>query len=349
MATKSKSKKRGSKETQEFLRTRLIELVKGGKTRRQAAIALGVSYTAALNWYRAYLKKGAAALVSCKRGRKKGQGAKLTENQAKQLKRLLTDKTPDQLKLPFMLWERKAVQQIIERKFALKLGLTTVGKLLRELGFTAQRPSRRYQERDTAEVEQWKKETYPRIKEEAAKEGAEIHWCDEAGLCNRSSSAAKGYSLKGKTPVQTEPSQKVRVNHISSVSNQGIMRFMVYEGSFTKEVLIKFLERFMQTMKGKKAVIIMDNHPVHKKSKDVRQWLEKNKEKIRVEYLPRYSPELNPDEYLNGDVKRNAHQGSLPRTKKELARCARAILRKISRSPKRVRSYFKREHTLYAA
>ena len=211
-----------------------------------------------------------------------------------------------------------------------------------------QRPATRFYEQQPKAVQRWLKERYPAIVERARQQGAEIQWADEAGVSTSSSSGARGYARKGRTPVLKRVARPSRINHISSVTNQGRMRFMIYKGTFTAETFIKFLNQSVKAARGRKIIQIVDNLRVHH-SKAVKSWLEGREALVELEYLPAYSPELNPDEYLNHDVKANVHRRAMPRNEQELKCNVEQHLSLIARSPKRVRSYFQARHIRYAA
>ena len=284
-------------------------------------------------------RHGDKALRSRKRGRKPGQRRSLSPGQEARLKRLVIDRTPDQLKLPFMLWERRAVQELISREFAVEMPLRTVGEYLLRWGLTCQRPACAFYEQQPKAVQQWLEERYPAILEKAKAQGAEIQWSDEAGVTTSSAAGARGYAPRGETPVLKRAARPARINHISSVTNQGKMRFMIYEGTMTAARFIKWLEQSIKGARWRKIIMIVDNLRVHH-SKQVRAWLKGKEARIELEHLPAYSPELNPDEYLNHDVKTNVHRRSMPRGMGELRANVRSHLRRIQRSPRRVRSYF---------
>jgi transposase len=163
-----------------------------------------------------------------------------------------------------------------------------------------------------------------------------------------SAAGARGYARKGRTPVLKRVARPSRINHISSVTNQGKMRFMIYRGTFTAEVFIKFMKQSVKAARGRKIIQIVDNLRVHH-SKAVQEWLAGKEALIELEYLPAYSPELNPDEYFNNDVKANVHRRAMPRNQQELERNVKQHLKLIARRPERVRSYFRAKHIQYAA
>lgn len=259
---------------------------------------------------------------------------------------MIRDRCPDQLKLPFALWTRIAVQQLIEQLWSVHMPIRTVGDYLKRWGFTPQKPLKRAYEQNPKVVKKWLDEQYPAIAERAKAEEAEIHWGDETGLLNNSY-YGRSYSPAGKTPAIELPVKREHINMISSVTNQGKVRFMLYQDAMNAKTLIKFMRRLVKDT-DRKVFLILDNLRAHH-SKPVKAWLEKNIEKIEVFYLPAYSPELNPDEYLNRDLKMGVHSGKPPRTKEQLKSKSIRHLRMLQKKPARVQNYFKHPKVGYAA
>ena len=314
-----KSKSKGTQETQETIRQRAIAAVKRGRTMKEVAGTFGVSYSAVRTWNKKHKSGGCRALRSAKRGRRTGEKRHLDARQEAQLRRWIIDSTPDQLKLPFMLWERRAVQELIERRFGLVMPLRTVGEYLARWGFSCQRPAVRFDEpfgpelmaegQQPRAVRKWLKEKYPAIARRAREQGAEIHWADETGVSTSSASGARGFAPKGQTPLLKRPARALRIKVISSVTNQGKARFMIYKKHFSAAVFIKFLRQIVRGAKGRRVIVIVDNLRVHH-AKPVQEWLASNRDRIVVEYLPAYSPELNPDEYLSTAISRPMSTGA---------------------------------------
>lgn len=253
---------------------------------------------------------------------------------------------PDQLKLPFALWTRHAVQRLIEAEYGVVLPLRTMGEYLKRWGYTPQRPAKRAYEQCPKAVGKWLNEVYPTIAARAKAEGAEIHWGDETGL-RSDHQAGCSYAKAGRTPVAKVPAKRVRVQLISTVTNRGTLRFMHYRGAMNSRLLIRFFKRLIADTEGK-VFVILDNLRVHH-SKAVKAWLAEHGDAIEVFYLPAYSPERNPDEYLNGDLKRSVH-GEIPaRSEAEMRRKTTSRLRSIQKRPAHVRAYFKNEFVKYAA
>jgi transposase len=274
---------------------------------RAISQALGVSERHTSNTWRSYLKDGKTAIELGKRGRRHGEQRTLSVQQEKELKNLVIDKTPEQLKLSFTLWTRDAVRLWIKKRYGIDMPIRTVGEYLKRWGFTSKKPLKRAYEQNPKAVRKWLDEEYPTIAVRAKEEGGEIHWADETGIESNEYSA-KGYALKGRTPVLRLNVRKKHIGMISSVSNQGQVRFMMYRDAMHADLFITFLRRLIKDT-GRKVFLIIDNLRTHH-SKKVSAWLKDHEEEIEVFYLPAYSPELNPDEYLNNDLKGRIRSGS---------------------------------------
>ena len=161
-------------------------------------------------------------------------------------------------------------------------------------------------ERNPAQVRYWLQAKYPAIKAQAKTEGACIWWGDESGLRSDHQTGTT-WGEKGKTPVVKKSGKRFGCNMLSAITNQGDLRFMVFEKRFTAPIFLDFLERLVKSAPGRKVFLIVDRHSVHR-SKAVAVWLEKNAGKLSLFLLPPYSPELNPDELLNQDLKNNARR-----------------------------------------
>jgi transposase len=270
----------------------------------------------------------------------------LSETQAKEIQKLICDKSPDQLKLAFALWTRKAVQGLIQQRFQIVMPIRTVGDYLARWGFTPQKPAKRAYEQQPAAVKKWLDEEYPAIARKAKDEPADIYWGDETGVRN-DCQHGRSYAPKGKTPVLRLPAKRTSLNMISALTNQGKVRFMIYRENMTAQVLITFMQRLVKDA-PRKVFLILDNLKVHH-AKLVQEWLAEHREQIEVFYLPSYSPELNPDEYLNCDLKDGVHSAPPTRTEKTLREKVTSHMRKLQKLPERIVKYFKHPSIAYAA
>ena len=335
-----------SPEVQQQLRNQAIRLRRSGRKHKEIAEIIGVYHTTVCKWCRAYKTGGAKGVMIQKRGRRHGTCRTLSPEQEKGLRLMIRDKTPDQLKLPFALWTRLSVQQVLRQEWEIRMPIRTVGEYLKHWGFTPQKPLRRAYEQNPAAVKKWLVEQYPAIARRAKKEQAEIHWGDETGLSN-GYQYGRSYAPRGQTPVMRVCVRKESIGLISTVTNQGQMRFMVYREAMNASTMKTFLRRLVKDL-DRKVFLIIDNLKVHH-SKLVTQWLEEHKEQIEVFYLPAYCPELNPDEYLNNDLKTGVYGGDPARTRSQLKRKTLSHLRVLQKQPKLVKRFFEHPKVAYAA
>lgn len=335
-----------SQDAQEALRRQVVRLRESGRSNKETAEIVGISQAhASIVWQR-YKKEGPDSVAKGKRGRRHGDQRDLTSAQEAEIQKILIDKRPSQLKLTFALWTRDAVKQLIELRFGYSMPIRTVGEYLKRWGFTPQKPAKWAKEQSSPAVARWLVTGYPAIAERAKREKAEIHWGDETGI-QTGANVERGYSPKGKTPVVRLTAKRQRVNMISSVTNQGKVRFMFYRDNMNSKKLIDFMGRLVKDA-GKKVFLILDNLKVHH-SAPVKKWLQENREKIELFFLPPYSPELNPDEFLNNSLKGHVHSGERANTVNELEAKARKHMRRLQNRPAKVKHFFQKRSVAYAA
>lgn len=328
---------------QEDLRRRVVAAVRDqGMSQVRAAAAFQVSRGSIHNWLRAVERGGAPALAARKRGPK--PRSRLASHQAATIVRIIEDRCPDQLRLPFALWTREAVGELIARRTGLHVSVWTVGRYLRHWGFTPQKPLRRAYEQDPAAVRKWLDEEYPAIRRQAKAEKREIYWGDEMGM-RSDHQVGTSYGRCGRTPTIPGTGKRFGCNMISAITNRGHLLFMVFKRRFTAKVFVEFLRRLVRQVWG--LFLIVDGHPVHR-SAAVKRWLAEHPE-LRLFGLPGYSPKLNPDELLNQDVKSNAVGRRRPQDQDEMVSTVRSYLRSTQQQPQIVQQYFHQKDVRYAA
>jgi transposase len=333
-------------EAQAELRRTAVRLVGEGRSRTEVAGLLSVTRETVGRWVKAHRAGGERALDARRRGRRPGH-TKLTDAQQLRIAKLVAGKNPDQLKLPGFLWTRALVAQLIDRELGIEVSEETVGRYLRAWGFSPQKPMRRAYEQSDEAVRQWLEERYPQIEKRARRERAEILWADESGL-RSDHTAGRTWAPKGKTPVTKGTGKRFKANMIAAISNTGTLRFRVFDERFTGPLFLDFLKRLVKDNKGRKIMLILDGHPAHR-ARIVRDWVAANRELIELHFLPGYSPELNPAECLNQDVKTNALGKRRPLNLTELKADVRRFLRSCQRRPAKVARYFHERHVRYAA
>lgn len=337
-SSKETDHRKSSPSTVYELKKVALKLRKNNKTVQEIAEITGLSDQTVRNLFRQYDKGGISAIKPKIRGRRQGDKRHLTQQQEKEIFSLLVDKNPEQLKIKGCLWTRDSVRELIKRKYGIDMPIRTVGEYLKRWGLTVQRPAKREMEQKTEQVEAWLNEQYPNIHNEAKAENAVIYWGDETAVQN-TANYARGYSLKGKTPILKVKAKKMHINMISAINNQGKLHFLLYSDAINSDKLISFMEAIIRTNDSKKVYLILDNLRVHH-SKVVSEWVDEHKSEIRLFHLPPYSPEYNPDEYLNNDLKRNIGTQSMVKTVEELESNTSDFMDKLSSDPDHVKSYF---------
>ena len=335
-----------SPQMQYEIRKQVVRLRQQGISNNAVAEGLGISVGRASKIWQSYKKEGIKAIRLGQRGRRAGEQRTLSADQESALRRAMIDKTPDQLKLPFALWTRDAVRQLIQQKFGIAMPIRTVGEYLKRWGFTPQKPIKRAYEQNSEAVKQWLETDYPAIASRAKQEKAEIHWGDETGI-QTGANCVRGFAPQGETPVIRMVAKKSHISMISAITNSGKVRFTMYRDAMNTEIMIKFMARLIKDA-GRKVFLILDNLRVHH-GKKVKNWLEKHRDQIEVFHLPSYSPELNPDEYLNGNLKTKVHSGAPVRNQADLEKKTRSFMRTLLKRPAHVRNYFKHPKVAYAA
>jgi len=327
-------------------RKQVIRLHLSGQTRSEIAGLVMLSYTAVSKIVKLFETGGMAALKLKRRGRSLGQVRRLTAEQEAQIQRLIIDNRPEQIKMDFALWNRAAVSQLIERQCGVVLPVRTVGQYLQRWGFTPQKPIKKAYEQRPEAVNKWLDQEYPEIAKRARAQGGEIHWGDETALVN-TDVRGRGFAPKGNTPVVYAPGTRQRLSMIATVTNKGQARWQIIDGNFNADRLIEFLSSLIKDA-GRKVFLILDNLRVHH-SKPVKAWLAENKEKIECFYLPSYSPELNPEERLNADIKQAMRKKVPVRSKEKLRMAVTEHMESLERQPERIVSFFGDPRVKYAA
>jgi transposase len=335
-----------SDEVLEALRLRALRGCQLGLSEGEVAEILGVARETVCRWWSAYADHGVSALPQRRSGRPLGSGRLLTDAQAERLQGLLRTHQPEEVGIAAPLWTRRAVRDLIRKEYQLDLAERTVGRYLKRWGFTAKRPRRHARDQDPEEVRQWLEETYPAIAARAEQEGAEIHWGDEVGVA-ADHQPALGYAPRGEPATQDVPDLHLRASQISTVTNRGEVRFMTYTRTMNAALFLVFLERLLRSTTGK-VFLIVDRLRAHM-TPAVQAWVAARPERLEVFYLPPYAPELNPDAYLNNDLKGQVNATGLPHNKAEVRSHIQGFMRQLLHLPEHVMNYFQHPSVQYAA
>jgi transposase len=279
-------------------RLRAVQLLKEGNEAALVARMFGVSRAIVFRWQQKYDGGGPAALETKKTP---GPASRLSPTQMSQLYAIITGCDPRQVQFDFGLWTRKIIRDLIRRQFGIKFSEVQVGRLLKKMGLSAQRPLYRAYQRDPERVAEWKRVIYPGIRRLAADEGASIFFEDEASV-RTDHHAGTTWGPVGQTPVVVRTGERKSVNMVSAISPRGELRFRVQEGRMNAARFIDFLKALLDSVPGK-IFLIVDGHPVHRARK-VREFAENEADgRLKLFFLPPYSPDLNPDEWVWNNVK----------------------------------------------
>jgi transposase len=331
---------------QEERRRQVIGLRQAGTTYDAIAAQVGLTRTGVFDICKRFAERGAAGLKSGPRGPEPGTGRYLDAAQEAAVRDLIRRHTPDELGLPFALWSRAAVRELVLRRCGVELAVRTMGTYLARWGFTAQKPLRRAYEQDPAAVRRWLRQDYPALAARAKRARGVIFWGDETGL--RSDDVrGRCYAPRGRTPLVRVCHRRAGLSLLSAVTNKGELRWMVVEGAVNAPTLIRFLQRLVREAR-RKVFLILDRLKAHR-ARLTRDWLAEHRAEIEVTYLPSYSPELNPDEGVHADLKQAVPRKAPARSKQQLKRAAISHMRSLSKRPKRIRSIFQHQQFRYAA
>lgn len=327
--------------TLQVMRQRAVKAVKEGQTVANVAATLGVNIRTVFRWLSDYANGGQTALLA---KTIPGRPPKVTVEEMAWIAKTVRDKTPWQMKLELGLWTLALIGEVIYRQFGKRLTKPSVGRIMRILGFTPQKPLYRAWQQDPVLVEAWQAEEFPVLQAEAKRAGAVIYFADEAGI-RSDFHAGTTWAPYGKTPILKTTGRRFGFNLLSAVSARGDFRFMVQEGSVTAVVFREFLKRLLQGAK-QPVILVVDGHPIHK-AKLIKEFVEQQGGRLKLVFLPPYAPQLNPDEQVWGYIKpRVAKQ--IPQNKVELKSLVISAMRRLQKLPELVKSFFRHPECRYA-
>lgn len=323
-----------SHETLEEIRIRAVKRVHAGESPEIVIQALGMNRSCIYKWLQKYEEGGIEALKSKQLF---GRHPKLNGRQLHRLYKMIVEKDPQQFKFEFALWTTAMIRVLIKDKFNVRLTECSIGRILHKMGLTPQKPLYRAYQQDLKKVKKWMQKEFPDIKKEAKRCKADIYWSDEASVRSDFHNGTT-WAPKGNTPIVKSTGARYSINMISAITQKGSLRFMIVEGKFNADVFIKFLQRLLVNRKNP-VFLIVDSHPVHKAVK-VNKFIESTKGKLKLFFLPPYSPELNPDEYVwnhlkNQDIGRHAIDGPTNFKGHVLS-----FFRRLQKLPKLISNYF---------
>ena len=266
--------KKTSPETRAYVRTRIIDFKEKGYAVKEIGELLNVADDYVYKVLKKYLKNENSLPTEKVRGRKMGEGRRLPQAESVEIKTAIEEHTPDYFKLPYSLWSRESIQELIKQKYGFVMPLTTITEYLKRWGMTCQRPAKRATKQNAAAVKEFQEVTFPEIVAKAKKANGIIFFGDETGICNQEN-YQRGFSPAGVAPVVKLPVKKEKINMISTISRQGHCEFMCYRETMTQQLLIEFLGRLIKSY-DRKIFLILDNLKVHH-GKVVAEWVSERK------------------------------------------------------------------------
>jgi transposase len=323
-------------------RKQAVEAVMAGEVVSLVARVHRVPLRTIFRWLARYRQGGWQAL---RNGQRSGRPRKVNEEVMEWLYNAISLGDPRQQQLPFCLWTLNIVRTLLKKQWNLSLSKSAVCRLLQHLGLSPQRPIYRSYKRSPTEMETYLQTTFPALKKKAKVCGSEIYFVDESSIRSDHHSGTT-WGLVGETPVVEDSGDRFGIKLISAVTLRGDMRFSAIEGRMNSEVFIGFLRKLRSDAR-RPIIVIADNARYHTSAKVVAFVASTNGD-ITLANLPRYSPELNPDEQVWNHAKRRLSQVFI-NSKDVMKSAVLSIMRSIQKTPSLVRSFFQLPGTCYAA
>lgn len=315
------------------LRLRAVEAVERGLAVGQVADTFNVDRSTLFRWVRKYEEDGQSGLK-----RKTGSGRP----------QLLADLEEDDLCQIILfpasefgyetdLWTVGRLQQVIEEIYEVKVSKNTVWRRLRDAGLTYQKPERQYFEMDENARQEWLRTEVPRIRRTIRKFRAILYFQDESNV-SLTAFLGKTWGIRGQTPRVPVTGKRGGVSAMSALSGQGRLLFRLFDKRICSDEVIYFLDQMLRFHKGRHLVVAMDQAPPHT-SKKTKMYIESQR-RLHVFYLPKYSPDWNPDEKVWNHLKHHELKAHKAKTREELKVLTKTKLKRMSKDPSLLRGLF---------
>ncbi|EPL62653.1 TPA: IS630 family transposase [Pseudomonas putida] len=325
------------RKTKAALRILAVQRIRDGEPVKAVMESLGLCRTTFYKWCpRISDDQPIAESLAMRTGG--GRPGKLSPEQKQQVFQWVNGKNPFQYGFDFGLWTRQIIRELILQKFSITLSISSVGKLLAEIGLTAQKPLERAYQRDPEAIEAWKRDVYPALAKRARAEKADIYFWDESGF-RADAVHGKTWAERGNTPIVHRPGQRQSISAASAVNSKGAFWYALYEGALKADTFVELLRKLMHRRR-RPLHLVVDGLPAHK-GKVVKAYVKSLDGKLTLHFLPGYAPELNPDELVWSHAKRTGVARRPLQKGEKLSERVDQQMRHLASSPELIRSFFK--------
>lgn len=322
-------------------RKNAVAAVQRGEPVKVVARTHDVPLRTVFNWLAKYRAGGWHAL---REGSRSGRPRKVSGEVMEWLYQAITLGDPRQFQLAFCLWTLAIIRVVLKKQKGVELSKSAVCRLLQPMGLSPQRPLYRSYKQDPKELEKYLQRTFPQLQRLAKRLGAEIYFVDERAV-RSDHHRGTTWGAVGQTPVVEDSGERFGMKLISAVSPRGDMRFAVIEGKMNSDQFITFLKK-LHADAGKPIIVIADNASYHSSGK-VQKFALESAEGIHLGYLPKYAPELNPDEQVWNHAKARLAKLFID-SEAAMKRSLLNIMRSLQKQRDLIQSFFQMEQTSYA-
>ncbi len=307
--------------------------VERGQLVGQVADAYGVNRTTLFRWLRRYITEGNRGLV-----RRVGSGRPrlLAAFDMEALNDIVLEPA-SHFGFETDLWTVGRLRQVIREQYGVTISDDTVWRRLRDAGFTYQKPERRYFEVNEEARQEWLRNEAPRIRAAVRKFRGILYFQDESNV-SLTAFLGKTWAFRGQTPQVRVTGKRGGVTAMSALSGQGRLLFQLFTKRITSEEIKHFLGQMLLHHRRRHLVVVMDQAPPHvsKKTKDYIA----TEPRLHVYYLPKYSPDWNPDEKVWNHLKHHELKGHQAKTQQDLHTLTQQKLVTMSQNPSLLRGLF---------
>ena len=237
------------------------------------------------------------------------------------------------------LWTCRRIRDVLRKELRLRVSVPTVWRALRALNLSRQKPERRAIERDPAAREKWLKEEWPQIRALAKHEKALIFFEDEAGI-HLTPTVGYTWAPVGQRPTVPVTGKRGCISTMSAITPEGRLFFMIPREKVNALVFVSFLEGLLREHPRRQIFVVTDKASSHTAAA-TRDFVE-TQPRLRLFFLPTYSPDLNPDEKVWNHLKNHALAAHSATDKVVLRKKTMRALRSLKVHPSQVRSCFAR-------